>query len=62
MNQDIRSKHRPNGAFVSVGAGIGLGTLVSAITGDWYWMPVVLAACIVLGDWLRGRPSGDRLR
>lgn len=51
MNQDNRSKHRPNGAFVSVGAGagIGLGTLVSAITGDWYWMPVVLAACIVLG-------------
>lgn len=51
MNQNSRAKHGSNGAFVSVGAGagIGLGTLASAITGDWYWMPIVLGACIVLG-------------
>lgn len=51
MNQSDMPTNRPNGWLVAVGVGVGsgLGAMVATRTGDWSWMPIVLAACIALG-------------
>lgn len=51
MNQDNTPTTRPNGGLVGVGVGVGsgLGAMVATRTGDWSWMPIILAACITLG-------------
>lgn len=46
MHEGATTKRRSKGAFVGVGS--GLGSMVSVLTGDWYWMPVILSACIVI--------------
>lgn len=48
MSREDPSQDRAGGALVGVGVGVGcgLGAMVVAVTGDGFWMPVVLAACI----------------